>query len=98
MNVTVPEILQPHIGDSHEVQGHLQKGLFCYDQFDNIHFICQDHILKMHSKYFALANNRKNRPRARSNSNTKNLTFNPQIDQYSKSIVETKFKDRYKNS
>lgn len=31
MNVTVPEVLQPHISDFNEMQGHLQRGLLCYD-------------------------------------------------------------------
>ena len=41
--------------------------------------------------------NRKNRPRNRSNSYTKNMTFAPSIDDNSKQIVTEKYSERYKD-
>ena len=96
MNVTTPEVLVPHIADQADVLGHRQHGIMCYDELENLHFTSKEAIQKMNSKFFQLAINRKHRPRNRSNSFTKNLTFVPTIDEKSKNIVDHKYKDRYK--
>ena len=78
--------------------GHRELNGLCYDELDNLHFISPEQIQKWHAKYFQLCMNRKNRPRNRSNSVTKQFTFIPTIDKNSKSIVHEKEPDRYRHN
>ena len=56
-------MLQHPLNNLRMHQNHVKRGLLCFDKNNNVHFRCNEDVLKMHQRFTKLATNRKNKPK-----------------------------------